>query len=57
MHKIRPYRIFQAREAVRGTDMSWSHFDINPIAPRFLAVHFLQKNLIFLQTTKTLRIL
>ena len=57
MHKPRPYRIFQAREAVKGTEMSYSHFGTNPIATRFLAVHFFGKKSHFLQTTKTLRIL
>jgi len=57
LHKPRPYRIFQAREAVRGTDMSFSSFGTNPIATRFLAVHFFAKKSHFLQTTKTLRIL
>ena len=57
MHKPRPYRIFQAREAVRDTEISFSRFGTNPIAPLFLAVHFFAKKSHFLQTTKTLRIL
>ena len=57
LHNPRPYAVFAAREAVRGTDMSWSHFGTNPIATRFLAVHFFAKKSHFLQTTKTLRIL
>ena len=54
---MRPYAISAAREAIRGTDMSFSSFGTNPIAPRFLAVHFFAKKSIFLQTTKNLRIL
>ena len=46
---MRPYVISAAREAIRGTDMSFSSFGTNPIAPRFLAVNFFAKNLIFLQ--------
>ena len=57
LHKMRPYRISKAREAIIGTDMLFSHFGTNPIAMRFLAVHFFAKKSIFLQTTKTLRIL
>ena len=49
LHKSRSYRIFKAREVVRGTDMSFSHFGTNPIATRFLAVHFFAKKSIFLQ--------
>ena len=52
MHKPRPYRIFQAREAVKGTEMSYSHFGTNPIATRFLAVHFFGKNPIFYKPLK-----
>ena len=54
---MRPYRILAAREAIIGTDMSFSSFGTNPIATRFLAVHFFAKKSHFLQTTKTLRIL
>ena len=43
LHKPRPYAFFAARVAVKGTDMSFSHFGINPIAPQFLAVHFFAK--------------
>ena len=48
LHKPRPYRIFQAREAVRGTDMSCARLGKNPIATRFLAVHFFAKKSHFL---------
>ena len=54
---MRPYAISAAQEAIRGTDMSFSSFGTNPIAPRFLAVNFFAKKSIFLQTTKILRIL
>ena len=57
LQKSRPYAVSAAREAVRGTDMSFSSFGTNPIAPRFLAVNFFAKKSIFLQTTKILRIL
>ena len=57
MHKPRSYRVFEAREAIIGTDMLFSFFGTNPIAPRFLAVYFFAKKSHFLQTTKTLRIL
>ena len=40
---MRPHRILAAWEAVIGTDMSFSCFGTNPIAPRFLAVHFFAK--------------
>ena len=54
---MRPYAISAAREAIRGTDMSFSSFGTNPIAPRFLAVNFFAKKSHFLQTTKILRVL
>ena len=54
---MRPYAISAAQEAIRGTDMSFLSFGTNPIATRFIAVHFFAKNPIFLQTTKNLRIL
>ena len=57
MHKTRPYRIFQAREAVRGTDMSFSSFGTNPIATRFLAVHFFAKKSHFLTSLKNVAVL
>ena len=57
LHKPRPYAISEAREAVKGTDMSCARLGTNPIATRFLAVHFFAKKSHFLQTTKTLRIL
>ena len=47
LHKMRPYAISAAQEAIRGTDMSFSSFGTNPIAPRFLAVHFFAKKSIF----------
>ena len=40
---MRPYAIFAAREAIKGTDISFSSFGTNPIAPLFLAVHFFCK--------------
>ena len=45
---MRPHRILAAWEAVIGTDMSFSHFGTNPIATRFLAVHFFAKKSHFL---------
>ena len=51
-HKPRPHRILAAWEAVIGTDMSFSHFGTNPIATRFLAVHFFGKNPIFYKPLK-----
>ena len=54
---MRPYAISAAREAVRGTDMSFSRFGTNPIAPLFLAVHFFAKNLIFLTSLKNVAVL
>ena len=45
---MRPYAISEAREAIRGTDMSFSSFGTNPIATRFLAVHFFAKKFHFL---------
>ena len=48
LHKMRPNAISAAREAVRGTDMSFSRFGTNPIAPLFLAVHFFAKKSHFL---------
>ena len=45
---MRPHRILAAWEAVIGTDMSFSSFGTNPIAPRFLAVHFFAKKSHFL---------
>ena len=44
---MRPYRILAAREAIIGTDMSFSSFGTNPIATRFLAVHFFAKKISF----------
>ena len=44
---MRPYAISAAREAIKGTDMSFSSFGTNPIATRFLAVHFFAKNPFF----------
>ena len=57
LHKMRPNAISAAREAVRGTDMSFSRFGTNPIAPLFLAVHFFAKNLIFLTSLKNVAVL
>ena len=54
---MRPYAISAAREAIRGTDMSFSSFGTNPIAPRFLAVHFFAKNLNFLTSLKNVAVL
>ena len=51
---MRPYRILAAREAIIGTDMSFSSFGTNPIAPRFLAVHFFAKKSHFLTTPEKL---
>ena len=47
LRKPRPYPLSEAREAIRGTDMSFSSFGTNPIAPRFLAVHFFVKKIHF----------
>jgi len=49
---MRPYAISAAREAIRGTDMSFSSFGTNPIAPQFLTVHFFEKNPIFYKPLK-----
>ena len=57
LHKMRPYAISAAREDIRGTDMSFSSFGTNPIAPRFLAVHFFAKNLNFLTSLKNVAVL
>ena len=51
---MRPYAISAAREAIRGTDMSFSSFGTNPIAPRFLAVHFFAKKPHFLTNHENL---
>ena len=48
LHKPRPYAVSAAREAVIGTDMSFSSFGTNPIAPRFLVLHFFAKKSHFL---------
>ena len=48
LHKSRPYPISKAREAIIGTDMLFSCFGTNPIATRFLAVHFFAKKSHFL---------
>ena len=50
---MRPYAISAAREAIRGTDMSFSSFGTNPIAPQFLAVHFFAKKSIFYKPRKS----
>jgi len=57
LHKMRPYAISAAREGVRGTDMSFSSFGTNPIAPRFLAVHFFAKKSHFLTSQKNVAVL
>jgi len=57
LHKMRPYAISAAREAIRGTDMSFSSFGTNPIAPRFLAVNFFAKKSHFLTSLKNVAVL
>ena len=57
LHKMRPYAISAAQEAIRGTDMSFSSFGTNPIAPRFLAVHFFAKKSHFLTSQKNVAVL
>ncbi|MCT2161442.1 hypothetical protein, partial [Granulicatella adiacens] len=57
LHKMRPHRILAAWEAVIGTDMSFSSFGTNPIAPRFLAVHFFAKKSHFLTSLKNVAVL
>ena len=57
LHKPRPYAVFTAWEAVRGTDMSFSSFGTNPIATRFLAVHFFAKKSHFLTSLKNVAVL
>ena len=54
---MRPYAISAAQEAIRGTDMSFSSFGTNPIAPRFLAVHFFAKKSHFLTSQKNVAVL
>ena len=57
LHKSRPYDISKAREAIIGTDMSFSSFGTNPIATRFLAVHFFAKKSHFLTSLKNVAVL
>jgi len=57
LHKMRPYAISAAREAIKGTDMSFSSFGTNPIATRFLAVHFFAKKSHFLTSLKNVAVL
>jgi len=54
---MRPYAISAAREAIRGTDMSFSSFGTNPIAPQFLAVNFFAKKSHFLTRLKNVAVL
>jgi len=54
---MRPYAISAAREAIKGTDMSFSSFGTNPIATRFLAVHFFAKKSHFLTSLKNVAVL
>ena len=56
-HKPRPYAVSTAREVVRGTDMTFSHFGTNPIATRFLALHFFAKKSHFLTSLKNVAVL